>query len=335
MTTQTHKRGTMMIALRIATTALALLLALPGGVRAADDYPRKPITLTCPFGAGSGADIVMRAVMPMLKEALGTEIVMDYKTGATGIVGTNFFMTRKADGYSLLTNAQPHILLQERFMKTAFKSDDLIPLVAFTFRPDFLVVRTDDERFPDFQAVLDYAKANPGRLSVGTTGVYSGNHLSYVLLEKATGLAMTRVPFESGGKMVAAMLGAQVDVMLTSYSWVDTYPGKLRGVASCTQERVLADIPTMEECGVDNVYDTASTNVIYVRKGVPEPVLTYLRERLAPLARSEAVRKALYDAHFKQDNQVFDWRQCEELTRAALAQIDRVTALLGVVPTAE
>lgn len=324
-----------MFGTRIAMTALAALLALPLSLdaRAAGDYPRKPITLTCPFGAGSGADIVIRAVMPMLKEALGADIVMDYKTGATGVVGTNFFMTRKADGYSLLTNAQPHLLLQERFMKTAFNSDDLIPLIAFTFRPDFLVVRTDDERFPDFQAVLDYARTNPGKLSVGTTGVYSGNHLSYVLLEKATGLTMTRVPFESGGKMVAAMLGAQVDVMLTSHSWVDTYAGKLRAVASCTQERVLPDIPTMEECGVKNVHDTASTNVIYVRKGVPESVLTYLRERLAPLARSEAVRRALYDANFKQDNQVFDWRQCEELTRASEAQIDRVTALLGAVPT--
>ena len=307
--------------------AMAMFLVFPAPLKAA--YPHKAITLTCPFGAGSGADIILRAVLPAMKEALGTEIIIEYKAGATGIVGTNFFMTKKRDGYSLLVNNQPHILLQERYMQTAFRSEDLIPLVGFTYRPDFLIARADDKRFGDFQALLDYARSNPGRLSIGTTGVYSGNHLSYLLFEKATGLKMTRVPFESGGKMVAALLGGQVDVVLSSYMWVDTYEGRLKGLASCTEERVVDDVPTMEELGVHQVYDTASTNFIYVRKGVPDAVLKYLRESFDKVAASEQVRQALYHANFKKENEVFNGKQCEELTKSALKQIERVGELLG------
>lgn len=187
--------------------AAVMAYAAPAPARAAD-YPSKTITMICPFGAGSGADIIIRPLIPYMKEALGTEVVMDYKAGAAGIVGANFFMTTRPDGYTLLTYNQPHILLQERFMKTAYDTDAFVPLLAVTFRPDHILVNKNG-RFKSVDDIIAYARANPGKLTVGTVGVYSGNHLTYALLEREwgkLGIRMTRVPFESGGKMISALI---------------------------------------------------------------------------------------------------------------------------------
>ncbi len=313
---------------KILPAALAALaLYLPGAADAAN-YPRKPISIICAFGAGTGADLILRPVIPFLQEALGTDVVPEYKSGAAGIVGANYFMTKRADGYSLLFYNQPHILLQEMFMKTAYKTEDLVPVLGLTFRPDFIISRSGDTRFKNAQDVLDYAKANPGKLTVGTTGVYSGNHLTYALLEKATGLKMTRVPFESGGKMVAALLGAQVDVILSSYMWIGTYEGQLAALASCTSKRLAPDVPTLEEFGVEGVSDTANSNFIFAHKNTPAPVLDYLKEKLAPLTRDEALKKAMFDANMQYDYAVYDWKECEKEIDNYRAQIAKVEDLL-------
>lgn len=312
-------------AIALLTAVLALVPALPA---AAATYPSKPVSIVCAFGAGTGADLILRPVIPFLKQALGTDVVTEYKSGAGGIVGANYFMTKRPDGYSLLLYNQPHILLQEMFMSTAYKTEDLVPVLGLTFRPDFLIVRSDDERFATAQDVLEYTRANPGKLTVGTTGVYSGNHLTYALLEKATGLKMTRVPFESGGKMLAALLGSQVDAILSSYMWVGTYDGQLKALASSTGKRLVPDVPTFAECGVEGVADTANSNFLFVHKKTPRAVIDHLREKLAPLARDEALKQAMFDANMEYDYAVYDWQQCEREIANYRTQIAKVEDLL-------
>ncbi len=311
----------------LCLSLLALCLGLSAPAQAAS-YPSKPITLVNPFGAGTGLDLIVRPVVPFIKEALGTEIVTDYKTGAAGIVGANYFMTRRPDGYNMLVYNQPHIIMQEMFMNTSYKSADLIPVLGVTYRPDFLIVRLNDERFKTAQDVVAYATANPGKLTVGTTGVYSGNHLTYALFEKSTGLNMVRVPFESGGKMLAALLGGQVDVVLSGYLWVPTYEGQLKALASSTRERLVPDVPTMGECGIEGVVDSANSSYFFMHKNTPEPIINYLREKLAPLVHSEALKQAMIDANMRYDYAVFDWKQCAIEIDRYRDQIAKVKDLL-------
>ncbi len=305
----------------------ALALCVPGAASAAD-YPSKPISIVCAFGAGTGADLILRPAIPYMKEVLGTDVITEYKAGSAGIVGANYFATKRPDGYSLLFYNQPHILLQEMFMKTAYKTDDLVPVLGLTYRPDFLIVRSDDSRFKTAQDVFNYAKANPGKLTVGTVGMYSGNHLTYLLLEKNTGLKMTRVPFESGGKMFAAILGGQVDVVLSSYMWVTTYEGKLTALASATQERLAPDVPTFIECGVNNVYGSTNSNYVFVSKKAPKKVIDFLRERLATLVHNEAFLKDFLKATSTYDCAVYDWKKCEEEIANYRKQIASVEPML-------
>lgn len=311
----------------ICIALAALAFSLPATVKAAD-YPAKPISVICSFGAGTGADLILRPAIPYMKEVLGTDVITEYKAGSAGIVGANYFATKRPDGYSLLFYAQPHILLQEMFMKTAYKTDDLVPVLGLTYRPDFLIVRSDDSRFKTAQDVFDYAKANPGKLTVGTVGMYSGNHLTYLLLEKNTGLKMTRVPFESGGKMLAAMLGGQVDVILSSYMWVTTYEGKLTPLASATQERLDPNVPTFIECGVNNVYGSTNSNYVFVNKKTPKKIIDFLRERLATLASNEAFLKDFLKATSVYDCAVYDWKKCEEEIANYRKQIASVEDML-------
>lgn len=91
---------------------------------------------------------------------------------------------------------------------------------------------------------VTYARENPGKLTVGTTGSLSSNHLSFALFSKLTGLQMTRVPFNSAGKMNAALLGGQIDATFNNLQWLTMYPGKLRVLSTASTERLQPDIPT-------------------------------------------------------------------------------------------
>ena len=139
---------------------------------------------------------------------------------------------------------------------------------------------------------------------------------------------MTRVPFESGGKMLAAMLGGQVDVILSSYMWIPTYEGKLTALASATQERLAPEVPTFIECGVNNVYGSTNSNFVFVSKKAPKEVIEFLKEKLAPLAENKAFLADFLKATSEYDCAVYDWKKCEEEIRAYRDQIASVEDLL-------
>lgn len=307
----------------------AAFLAPLGAMRSnAADYPRKPVSIVCSFGAGTGADLILRPTLPYIKEALGVDIVPEYKAGSAGIVGANYFATKRPDGYTLLFYNQPHIILQDKFMKTAVKTDDLIPLLGLTHRPDFLIVRADDPRFKNIQELIKYAKENPGKLTVGTVGKYSGNHLTYLLLQKNTDLEMTRVPFENGGKMLAALLGGQVDCVLSSHMWLDQYEGKLKALASATQERLDPDVPTFAEAGIPNVYGSTNSNYIFVNKKTPPEIVNILREKFKTLSENKALQEDYMKAIGKYDYAIYPPERCEKEIENYRKQIDSVDALL-------
>lgn len=304
----------------------ACALAAGSGTARAASYPAKAITLICPFGAGSGADIIIRPLIPYMKKALGTDVVMDYKAGAAGIVGANFFTTTRPDGYTLLTYNQPHILLQERFMKTAYRTEDFVPLLAVTFRPDHILVNRNG-RFKSVQDIIAYAKDNPGKLTVGTTGVYSGNHLSYALLERewgGLGIKMTRVPFESGGKMISALIGQQIDIALSGITWTANYEDII-SLASCTEEPVAEGIPTLKSLGY-NVYGSYTSNYIFAHKKTPPEVLDFLRERLAALKTDPALHEDLVKSGVEPT--IFTAEEAEQLNAQFIQEIDSVSDLL-------
>lgn len=306
----THTRTLLLLGL--------LLFGLSVPARAGT-YPDRPITVICPFGAGSGADRIFRVVLPYLENAFGQKIVVDYKSGGGGVVGSNYFMTTKPDGYTLLFYNQPHISMQERFQKTAYSSAKLLPILGVTWRPDIVTVRTDSP-FKTMDDLIAYAKANPGRLTIGNTGSLSSNHLAFALLTKAADIKVTRVPFESGGKMNAALLGGQIDACFSNMQWLAVYPGQLRALASTANERPTPDIPTFIESGYPDLVDISAMNILYAREGTPPEILAFLRDKVAPLLHDEGLKADYIREGI--DYGVFDSAQVQKLTEQFGIQIE-------------
>ena len=311
----------------VALMSLMLLAGLAGtSTRAlAADYPSKPIKLICPFGAGSGSDRILRIAQPYMKKALGQEIVMDYKSGGGGVVGANYYMTTKADGYSLLTYNQPHIMIQEKFMKTAYSTDNLIPLLGFTWRPEIITVK-EDSPFKTFQDLVDYAKANPGKLTIGNTGTFSSNHLTYAMMVKATGIDVVRVPFKSGGQMNAALLGDQIDACVSNKQWLTIHAGKIRALVSASSESFIEGVPTFKELGYGDL-ENAASNFVFVKAGTPDDIVKYLQEKLAPLSKDEQLKKEFLDAGV--DYAVFTADQCVKLVERIKSQIAESSEMIS------
>jgi tripartite-type tricarboxylate transporter receptor subunit TctC len=291
----------------------------------AADYPEKPIKIVCPFGAGSGADRIVRIAIPFIEKALGQEIVMIYKAGGGGVVGANYYMTTKPDGYTLMVYNQPHIMIQERFMKVAFSTSKLVPLLGLTDRPEIIMVKATSP-FKTFQDLVKYAKENPRKLTIGNTGTFTSNHLTYAMMSKAVGINLTRVPFASGGKMNAALLGDQIDATVSNRQWLTIHEGKLRPLVSASMERVIPDVPTFKELGYEGVVNSAS-NFIFAREGTPEHIVNYLSKKLAPLRSNLDLKKEYIDKGI--DYGVFDYQQCRNMMKEIMQHVEKTKDLLS------
>jgi tripartite-type tricarboxylate transporter receptor subunit TctC len=129
------------------------------------------------------------------------------------------------------------------------------------------------------------------------------------MMEKALGIQLTRVPYESGARVNTALLGEHIDSMVSNMAWLTVHEGKLRPLVSASEERLASDLPTFKEMGYDVICE--AVNLIFLRKGVPEPVITLLRNKWAPIRNNEKLKKEFLTQD--QDPTVFDWRGCEEL----------------------
>lgn len=258
-------------------------------------YPEKPITVIVPFGAGSGADRTFRVCQPFFEKALGVKLMPDYKAGAGGIVGANYYMTTRPDGYTLLYYNFPHISIQQKLMKTSFNTGKLVPLFSGVSIAEILTVRTDSP-FRTMRDFVEYAKAHPGKVTVGNTGSYSSNHLSFAVMCGEAGIELARIPFENGNKMNMALLDGQIDAACSNSQWLTINAGKLRALGSFASERTEANIPTFVEQGFPGMHGPGTGNMLLGLAAMPEEARNYLIARLATLKNDEEFKNALAKA---------------------------------------
>lgn len=298
-----------------------LSVALP--VHAA--YPEKTITVIVPFGAGSGADRTFRVCQPFFEKALGVKLMPDYKAGAGGIVGANYYMTTRPDGYTLLYYNFPHISIQQKLMKTSFNTSRLIPLYSGVSIAEILTVR-EDSPFKTMEDFVEYAKANPGKVTVGNTGSYSSNHLSFAIMSREAGIELARIPFENGNKMNMALLDGQIDAACSNSQWLTINKGKLRALGSFAPERTQADIPTFVEQGFPGMSGPGTGNMLLGLANMPEEARNYLITRLATLKDDQEFREALNRAGIESVMRGHD--ELVIMLESINAQVDEVTDLI-------
>ncbi len=234
---------------RILFTAL---LMFPGLLFAAADFPKGPITYIIPFNAGGQSDVEARLQQPYLEKILGVPIVVTYMPGAGGALAWTKFAQTKPDGYTVCGINIPHIILQPLSQKdAAFKTEDLKPLCIFESTPIGLAVKKDS-KINNLKEFIEYAKANPGKITIGISGKLSGHHMAALNFMKMTDTKLTLVTFTGAAPQVTALLGGHVEAIWGNSSDLVSYTTQMKILAIGTEKRldVLPDVPTFQEQGM-------------------------------------------------------------------------------------
>ncbi|HEX3139462.1 MAG TPA: tripartite tricarboxylate transporter substrate binding protein [Rhizobacter sp.] len=257
-------------------TMTALAFGLAAFAAGAQTWPEKQVTLVVPFPPGGSTDQVARAAAPKLTEKFKQSFIVDNKAGATGTIGATFVKRAAPDGYTFLVTSLGPLVIVPHLVKSlqydALKDFDLITVAVQS--PNVLVVPTSSPH-KSVADVIAYEKANPGKMSFGSAGNGSSDHLTAELFWQQTGTKGIHVPYKGGAPVHTDLMGGQVDASFQNINSVAQYikGGKMRALAVTSPKRspVLPDVPTLAEAGVKNV-EVASWQAIVAPKGLPTAV---------------------------------------------------------------
>jgi len=258
---------------------LALLLLLPA-IAWAQDYPSKPVKIVVPYSAGGNADILGRTLAQKLGEALKQPFVVENRAGANGGIGTDLVAKSAADGYTLLVTASGPLTVNP----TLYKSVPYDPIRDFAPISEcavyqYVLVTLATSPWKSIADIVAAAKAKPGAISFGSTGVGGGNHLSGELFALATGTQLTHVPYKGSAPALSDLLGGQLsmmfDTVITSVPQIRA--GKLRAFAVSSAKRAssLPEVPTMQEAGIKG-FDISQWQGFLAPAGTPKEIVDRL-----------------------------------------------------------
>jgi tripartite-type tricarboxylate transporter receptor subunit TctC len=231
------------------TMAILVMLAAQAG---AQGFPRGPITYMNPFNPGGEVDIAARAMQPYLEKNLGVPFVINYLPGAGGALCWSKLAAAKPDGYTIGGFSIPHIILQPMFMKdVAFKTDDFVILSIVEYTPIGLAVKKDF-KVNSVKEFIAYAKANPGKVSCGGVGKFTGHHFATLQFMKLTGTQLNYVTFTGTSQVQTAIMGGHIDAAFTNSTVLVTSRDQIKVLAVGSEKPMpqLPGISTFEELGL-------------------------------------------------------------------------------------
>ena len=289
---QTFPQGLKWVILLIAS----LLCITPSFAQ--DDYPNKTITMVVPFPPGGVADVVGRPVAEAMGRYLKQSVIIENKGGAGGGIGMAQVAKSKADGYTVLMALSSIVVLPEADKvlqrNPMFQLDQLKPIARFTADPTVLVVRADSP-WKTYAEFLAYVKANPGKISFGSSGNYGTMHVPMEQLKAATSSFMLHVPYSGAAPAVMGLLAGQIEALSTGPASVvqQIKAGKLRALAHWGDGRLssLPDVPSLKELGVPIAY--AQWSGLFVPSNTPAPVVEKLRQAAKFAAQDARANQAL------------------------------------------
>ena len=234
-----------------AGAAVAALLTLPQIV-VAQDYPNRTVKIYVPFAAGGSADAVPRIVADWLSRKWGQSIIIENKTGAAGNIGSEAAAKADPDGYTLLSAPPPPLVInQNLYPKLPFNPADFVPIINIASIPNALVVNPDKIKANSIAEVIALAKANPGKITVATTGNGGTQHLTAEMFEMMAGVKFQHVPYRGSAPALSDLVAGNVDMMFDNLgaSAQLISGGKLKLIAVATAKRMasMPNMPTIAE----------------------------------------------------------------------------------------
>jgi putative tricarboxylic transport membrane protein len=274
----------------------AFILAITAYHAWADDYPSRPVRILVPYAAGGPSDTGARLVAEPLARQLGTSVFVENRGGAGGLVGTEAFLRDPPDGYTILLGAIGPFAVMPAGKKVAYDVEkDFIPLGCIWFSAQVLVA---NPKLPakSLGEFIAYAKANPGKVTIGSAGVGAVSHLTIELFRREAGIDITHVPFRSTGASLPNVVGGQIDAIVGDASVLapQVEGGTLNAMAVASAARAIAlpDVPTMREAGLPGVISESWFGLV-LATGTPAPIVARLTGALAAAQKDPAYLESL------------------------------------------
>jgi tripartite-type tricarboxylate transporter receptor subunit TctC len=272
--------------------AAALLLALSTAA-AAQDYPVKPVRLIIPFPPGGSNDVVGRMIATHLGEHLGKQVIVDNRSGAGGVIGTEIGANAAPDGYTLAIISIAHAVNPWLYKLNYDPIKSFTPIAVLASGPNVLAI---NPALPvnSVKELVALAKQKPGELQYASAGVGSFQHLGGELFKLEAGVDMLHVPFKGGGPAMIDVMGGHTKLVFSSL--VQTTPhiksGKLKplGTGGLKRNPVLPDVPTIAEAGVPG-YEAVNWWGIVAPAGTPQAIIDKLHKDIAAVQASPEVQK--------------------------------------------
>jgi tripartite-type tricarboxylate transporter receptor subunit TctC len=316
-----------------ALTALAALAAVGGNALAQQAYPTRSVTLVVPAAAGGTTDIAGRMLSDPLGKALGQSVIVDNKSGASGVIAAVQVKRAEPDGQTLLMQysgyhvISPHVVKQKQWAP-----EDLRAVANVLSAPQVVVVR---EGIPvkNMAELIAYAKAHPGKLTFASSGPGSLQHVTGAMLEQQAGIELTHVPYKGTGPALQDLLGGQVDMTFGTPPPFMPFiqSGKLRAIAVTGKSRVasLPGVPTAAEAGLPNL-DATSWFAVFAPAKTPQPIIDRLSSEIAKIVATPAFQRKAAElgatADFMDSKTLADYSKAEFVRWGKVVEAAKIEA---------
>lgn len=281
----------------LALSALALL----SGTAFAQTWPSKPIRIIVPYPAGGTSDILARAIGPEITKALGQQVLVDNKPGATGNLGADMVAKSPADGYTLLlADIGSLAIAPSVFPQLAFDPvKDFAPVIMVAYSPHILAAHPSVPA-KDAKELVALAKAKPNSLNFAISGIGGANHLAGIEFAMRSGIQWTYIPYKGGAQAIGDVMGGQAQVLFNGM--LATYPavkdGRLKALAISSAKRFSAapDIPTVAESANLPGFETGSFQGIVAAAGTPPEIVNKLHATITQILATPEMQERLAKA---------------------------------------
>lgn len=256
--------------------------------------PVKPIRLIMPYNPGGSGDITMRIIADRLAQALGQPMVMDYRGGAGGVIGTDAGAKAPADGYSLVFGSDAPFTIIPNLQKVAYNPIRDFEYVSLIANVPLVLVVHPALAVKSVQELIALAKASPGKLTLGSNGNGSSGHLAGELLKAEAKLDIVHIPYKGQAQVVTDLMGGQVNMVFSSVGPIEQHvkAGKLRAIAMASPARFagMPGVPTIAESGVPQ-FNVGVWLGILAPLGTPKPVIARINAEISKVLAVPEVRE--------------------------------------------
>lgn len=319
--------------IRMLTGFVLLVLPLPAPAQApAESYPSRPIHLVVPYAPGGVSDITGRIVAQKMTELLGQSVVVENRAGAGGMVGTASVAKSAPDGYTIVLSSLSAYAIGPRLVKTPLYDpiNDFTPIASVALAPTILTINAALP-FQNLQQLIAFAKANPGKLNYGSSGIGSVAHISAEVLRASAGIELVHVPYKSAAQAYPDMIGGSLSMVFDALPSAIQHirSGKARPIAMMSDRRasLVPEVPTFAEAG----YPEATLRLwvgLHGPAGLPGAIVQRLNETAAKAVAAPDVRERF--TAVGADPYATSPREFAELVRADVGRLGKMMAAAGI-----